>query len=601
MDWGFIIPDFHESKELLRELNLLRKKIAELEELKCKGDLIEEESELKTQLLDAANDPIFLQDFDGNFVYINESAYKTLGYTKDELMKMNLHDLDVPESSDLIKPHINDLIKKDESSFETAHYRKDGSVIPVEIRTRIIQSQNRKLVLSNVRDITERKRIENSLQEDKSQLEAIFSSMVEVIDALQTKGKLLGELTTIKNTKYKFSDKFSPIMALNQEKQPTDTKSSFLNTTKERKIERKLEKSEALFRTLTEISKVGIFMVELDGKYSFINDRGCEIIGLDAKEILKLGTERTIHPDDSERVIEELNQALKHMKHFKCEYRYHHLNGSDVWVIAIAKPNIDASGRFVNYVGTLVDINEHQKAEEKVIKTLDELNRSNKELEHFAYVVSHDLQEPLRSVSNFLQLLSRRYKGKIDPKSAEYIDIAVHGANRMQTMINDLLTYSRITTHGKKFSYTDCQAVLDDTLRDLNATIEENDAIVTNDPLPTVFADNSQMKHLFQNLIVNGIKFHGEKQPKIHISVVEEDKDWLFIVQDNGIGIDSKYAESIFDVFKRLHTRKEYSGTGIGLSICRKIVNRHGGEIWIESNLGEGSKFYFTIPKRGNG
>jgi PAS domain S-box-containing protein len=390
-------------------------------------------------------------------------------------------------------------------------------------------------------------------------------------------------------------------MALNQEKQPTDTKSSFLNTTKERKIERKLEKSEALFRTLTEISKVGIFMVELDGKYSFINDRGCEIIGLDAKEILKLGTERTIHPDDSERVIEELNQALKHMKHFKCEYRYHHLNGSDVWVIAIAKPNIDASGRFVNYVGTLVDINEHQKAEEKVIKTLDELNRSNKELEHFAYVVSHDLQEPLRSISNFLQLLSRRYKGKIDPKSAEYIDIAVHGANRMQTMINDLLTYSRITTHGKKFSYTDCQAVLDDTLRDLNATIEENDAIVTNDPLPTVFADNSQMKHLFQNLIVNGIKFHGEKQPKIHISVVEEDKDWLFIVQDNGIGIDSKYAESIFDVFKRLHTRKEYSGTGIGLSICRKIVNRHGGEIWIESNLGKGSKFYFTIPKRGNG
>ena len=589
------------NKELSRELNLLRRKIAKFEELKYKGDLIEEESKLKTQLLDAANDPIFLQDFDGNFVYINESAYKTLGYTKDELMKVNLHDLDISESADLIKTRINDLIKKGESTFETAHYRKDGSVMPVEIRARIIESQDRKLVLSNVRDITERKRIENSLQENKSQLEAIFSSMVEVIDTLQTKGKLLSELSTIEKPGYKFSEKLSPITVLNQEGQPTGTKSSFLDNTEEKKMERKLEKSEALFRTLTDVSTVGIFMIELDGKYSFINERGCEIIGLDAEEILDLGTGRTIHPDDSEKVIEEWNKALKHMEHFKCEYRYHHLNGSDIWVIAVAKPNIDTSGRFVNYVGTLVDINEHQKAEEKVIKTLDELNRSNKELEHFAYVVSHDLQEPLRSISNFLQLLSRRYKGKIDPKSAEYIDIAVHGANRMQTMINDLLTYSRITTHGKKFSYTDCQAVLDDTLRDLNATIEENDAIVTNDPLPTVFADNSQMKHLFQNLIVNGIKFHGEKQPKIHISVVEEDKDWLFIVQDNGIGIDSKYAESIFDVFKRLHTRKEYSGTGIGLSICRKIVNRHGGEIWIESNLGKGSKFYFTIPKRGNG
>ncbi len=563
--------------------------------------MIEEESKLKTQLLDAANDPIFLQDFDGNFVYINESAYKTLGYTKDELMKVNLHDLDISESADLIKTRINDLIKKGESTFETAHYRKDGSVMPVEIRARIIESQDRKLVLSNVRDITERKRIENSLQENKSQLEAIFSSMVEVIDTLQTKGKLLSELSTIEKPGYKFSEKLSPITVLNQEGQPTGTKSSFLDNTEEKKMERKLEKSEALFRTLTDVSTVGIFMIELDGKYSFINERGCEIIGLDAEEILDLGTGRTIHPDDSEKVIEEWNKALKHMEHFKCEYRYHHLNGSDIWVIAVAKPNIDTSGRFVNYVGTLVDINEHQKAEEKVIKTLDELNRSNKELEHFAYVVSHDLQEPLRSVSNFLQLLSRRYNDKIDPKSAEYIDITVNGANRMQTMINDLLTYSRITTRGKKFTYTNCQAVLDDILRDLNATIEENDAIVTNGPLPTVFADNSQMKHLFQNLIVNGIKFHGGKQPKIHISVVEKNKEWLFLFQDNGIGIDSKYAESIFDVFKRLHTRKEYSGTGIGLSICRKIVHRHGGKIWIKSNLGECSKFYFTIPKRRNG
>lgn len=246
------------------------------------------------------------------------------------------------------------------------------------------------------------------------------------------------------------------------------------------------------------------------------------------------------------------------------------------------------------------EIKEHQKAEEKLKEVVEELTRSNKDLEQFAYIASHDLQEPLRSVSGFLQLLSRRYHGKLDPKADQYIDIAVGGAGRMQTMIEDLLKFSRVTTRGEKFKPTNFEKLLSDVSLDLKTIIEENNAIITHDPLPTVMADESQMKQLFQNLITNAIKFHKDKSPQVHLSAEDKNKEWVFSVADNGIGIDPKYADRIFEVFKRLHTRRKYSGTGIGLAISRKIVERHGGHIWVDSKPGEGSTFYFTIPKGGS-
>jgi light-regulated signal transduction histidine kinase (bacteriophytochrome) len=229
-----------------------------------------------------------------------------------------------------------------------------------------------------------------------------------------------------------------------------------------------------------------------------------------------------------------------------------------------------------------------------------ELARSNTELQHFAYVASHDLQEPLRMVASYMQLLARRYKGKLDSDADEFIGFAVDGATRMQTLITALLTYSRVGTQAKAFEPIDCDAVLDTILGGLKTAIEDSGAVITRDPLPTVMGDGTQLGQLFQNLIGNGVKFRGAVAPQIHVSSRRNGKGWIFSVRDHGIGIDSRYTERIFVMFQRLHAKGEYPGTGIGLAICKKIVERHGGEIWVESRPGDGSTFYFTIPTIDN-
>lgn len=229
----------------------------------------------------------------------------------------------------------------------------------------------------------------------------------------------------------------------------------------------------------------------------------------------------------------------------------------------------------------------------------ENLARSNKELEQFAYVASHDLQEPLRMVSSFTQLLAQRYEGQLDEKAQKYIRYAVDGAVRMQRLINDLLSYSRVATRGKPLEPTDTHAVLGEALRNLATLLEEQRAIVTTDELPTVPADASQLTLLFQNLVSNAVKFHGaEVPPRAHVSARDAGAEWVFSVRDNGIGIDRQYAERIFVIFQRLHTREEYPGTGIGLAVCKRIVERHGGRIWFEPAPGGGTTFFFTLPKQ---
>ncbi len=238
------------------------------------------------------------------------------------------------------------------------------------------------------------------------------------------------------------------------------------------------------------------------------------------------------------------------------------------------------------------------KSDEILEKTLDELKQSNRELEQFAYVASHDLQEPLRMVSSFTQLLEMKYKDVLDAEALEYIHFSVDGAKRMQLLINDLLAYSRVNTKGGKFEDVDLEKVLDEVLFNLEIVIEQNQANITNESLPHICADHSQMVQLFQNLIGNALKYRSKENPQIVISSRKEDDHWLFSVEDNGIGIDQKYNDQIFRIFRRLHTHDEYDGTGIGLAIVDRILGRHGGRIWVESELGVGSTFYFTIPKK---
>ena len=245
------------------------------------------------------------------------------------------------------------------------------------------------------------------------------------------------------------------------------------------------------------------------------------------------------------------------------------------------------------------DVAERKRVEEALRQSVAELERSNVDLAQFAYVASHDLQEPLRMISSYVQLLARRYKGRLDADADDFIGYAVDGATRMQTLINDLLTYSRASARSKAFEATDCVLVLEQTLVNLKEQIRKNSVVVTHDPLPTVMANGSQLAHLFSNLIENAIKFHGDEPPRVHISAKRKGDEWEVLVTDNGIGIEPQYFDRIFKVFQRLHRKNEYPGTGIGLALCKKIVERHGGRIWIESKPGEGTTFFFTIPAAG--
>ncbi|HEU4442689.1 MAG TPA: ATP-binding protein, partial [Burkholderiales bacterium] len=242
---------------------------------------------------------------------------------------------------------------------------------------------------------------------------------------------------------------------------------------------------------------------------------------------------------------------------------------------------------------------ERKSSEAALHAAHEELKRSNAELEQFAYVASHDLQEPLRMVASYTQLLGRRYEGKLDKDAHEFMSYIVDGATRMKQLIEDLLAYSRVGTKGQDFKPVALEAPLRRALFNLRAGIEEAGAAVTYDPLPTVQGDEVQLGQLLQNLIANSLKFRSNSVPRIHIAVSEKNSEVEIEVRDNGIGIEPQYYERIFMVFQRLFNKGEYPGTGIGLAICKKVVERHGGRIWVESRPGDGTSFYFTLPKRG--
>jgi len=282
-------------------------------------------------------------------------------------------------------------------------------------------------------------------------------------------------------------------------------------------------------------------------------------------------------------------------------------DGSVTWVSTTKQCLRDEKGEVIGTFGISRDITARKKAEEELAHKTVELVRSNKELQEFAYIASHDLQEPLRMIASYTQLLARRYEGRLDAEADEFIQYAVQGAIRLQGLINDLLAYSRVGTQGKPFSPTDCSEVLRRVLANLKIAIEESGAIVRHSKLPIVMGDATQLTQLFQNLISNAIKFRDKRPPEIVIEaervtetrISPDDPSrpaWRFSVSDNGIGIEPQYFNRIFIIFQRLHGREEYPGSGIGLAICKKIVERHGGCIWVESELAKGATFHFTIP-----
>lgn len=348
---------------------------------------------------------------------------------------------------------------------------------------------------------------------------------------------------------------------------------------------------ESIVQSMTE----GIVVEDAQGNITFVNQAGSALLGYSSVELIGQKWKDIIPPD--QRTLVEVTGDRRGPKGVdRYEVKLKRGNGSPVIVLVTSSPLYEHDG-FAGTLTVFTNITERVQAEEALAKQAMELARSNAELEQFAYVASHDLQEPLRMVTSYLQLLERRYKGKLDADADEFIDFAVDGASRMKSLIEDLLAYSRVGTRGKEFEPIASEVIFEQALSNLQISIEENDAIITHDPLPTIMADDVQLEQLFRNLIDNAIKFRSQARLEIHVGAERKDGQWYFSVQDNGIGIDPQYAERIFIIFQRLHTREEYPGTGIGLAICKRIVERHGGRIWVESEAGKGATFFFTIPE----
>ncbi len=418
--------------------------------------------------------------------------------------------------------------------------------------------------------------------------------------------------------------------------------------TERKKAEEALYKSRAELNRAQKIAHIGSWTWDIIADEVTWSDESYRIYGLVPGELepnyeLFLSF---IVPEDREIVNREVREAIDVGNKYNITYNIIRQDGTHRIITSENDFIKDDSGKVIKMYGTNQDITEHKKAEDKMqelveklqaseeeltssneelratseeLKTTNEelnlqmdfevaakrdleeiarkLKISNRELEQFAYVASHDLQEPLRMVSSFTQLLERRYKGQLDADADDYIGFIVEGSQRMKYLIDDLLEFSRLNTQSREFESILLKITLEDVLRNLKTSIMENNAQITHDPLPTIQGDPSQINQLLQNLITNAIKFHGDEQPKIHISAEESRDEWIIGVSDNGIGIDPDHQEQIFRIFKRLHTREEYSGTGIGLAICKRIIEKHNGKIWVESEQGKGSTFYFTIPK----
>jgi PAS domain S-box-containing protein len=358
------------------------------------------------------------------------------------------------------------------------------------------------------------------------------------------------------------------------------------------------ERERGLLAAIIESSSDAIYSRDLDGVITTWNWSAERLFGYSQQEAVGRSLSFLIPPErrDEDREIRERLRRGERVEHFRTTRL--HKAGHPVEISLAASAVRDSMGGIIGISAIARDISEQNRYEEIVARQAEELRRSNLELERFAYVASHDLQEPLRTITSFVQLLARRYQGRLDTDADEFIAYAVDGANRMKQLIQDLLAYSRVNTGDSRSRRVSLEALLHDVLANLETSLSEAGATVTHGALPEVLGDELQLEQLLQNLVVNAVKFRSAKPPRVHLEAERLPEAWRVSVRDNGIGIEPKYFDRIFVIFQRLHNRAEYGGTGIGLALCKKIVERHGGRIWVESRPGEGATFFFTLPVR---
>ena len=351
-----------------------------------------------------------------------------------------------------------------------------------------------------------------------------------------------------------------------------------------------LKAASAYNRSLIEANLDPLVTISPEGKITDVNTATEKVTGYSVQELI--GTDFADYFTEPDKARSGYKLVFQEGLVRNYELAIRHKNGWMTPVIYSASLYRDEDEKVVGVFAAARDITERKRAEE-------ELTRSNEDLQQFAYVASHDLQEPLRNVVSCLQLLEKEYKDKLDPTADQYIRYSVEGAVRMKTLILDLLAYSRVATKGRPPERIDSELVLDVTLKNLHSAISETGAVISHDPLPTIIADGAQLLQVFQNLIGNAIKFRRDGPPQINVSAVKDKNEWIFSIKDNGIGIEARHLDRIFVIFQRLHKRSEYGGTGMGLAIAKKVVERHGGRIWAESEPGVGTTFLFTLPEKG--
>ena len=359
--------------------------------------------------------------------------------------------------------------------------------------------------------------------------------------------------------------------------------------TARKQAEAALAESEERWRTLAEALPALVWMARADGFLDYYNQRWYDYTGMTAEQLAGWGWQAVWHPEDLPDGRARWQESLRTGQPYEYEARLRRVaDASYRWHLIRAVPVRDREGLVLRWFGTNTDIEEQKHM-------VAELQRVNAELQQFAHIVSHDLSEPLRTISNFLQLFMGRSPTKLDAEDKDYLTFVTDGAQRMQTMISALLEYTRVGGQAITRVPVDCEALLVRVVRGIQLAVAESHATVTHDSLPTVLADETRLGQVFQNLIANALKFRSQAPLQIHIAVERTGNYWRFAVRDNGIGIDPRQTNRLFQVFQRLHTRSEYPGTGIGLAICRKIIERHGGRIWVESTPGEGATFFFTV------
>jgi PAS domain S-box-containing protein len=607
-------------------------------------------------LLEAAPDAMVVVNQAGEIVLLNVRAEKQFGYSRDELIGQQVKNI-IPEGfaerliADGTRSAAEALAQQIGTGIELIARRKDGSEFPIEIMLSPLGNAEGILVTAAIRDISMRKDAETHLAQMEGRyrglLEAAPDAMVVVNPAGEivllnvqaekqfgyNRDELVGQ--QVKNiipegfaerliadgtrsaaealaqqigtgielngrrrngTEFPIEIMLSPL----ESAEGVLVTAAIRNITTRRDAETHLAQMESRYRGLLEAAPDAMVVVNPAGEIILLNVQAEKQFGYHRDELLGQKVKNIIPEGFAERLIADgtrsAAEALAQQIGTGIELNGRRKDGSEFPIEIMLSPLENADGVLVT--AAIRNITERKKSEEHLVKTVGELKRSNDELQQFAYVSSHDLQEPLRMVTSYTQLLAGRYKGRLDSDADEFIAFAVDGCNRMQGLIKDLLAYSRAGTNGKVLSEVSAENALKEALANLRTTIDQSSAVVTHDALPDIRTDETQLTQVFQNLVGNAIKYHGTEVPHVHVSATKNGgNEWTFSVRDNGLGIDPQYFDRIFILFQRLHGRDEFEGTGIGLAICKKILERLGGRIWVESQPEKGSTFYFALPE----